>query len=69
MNMLKSRINEVLNERGLKQVWVAKQMGINQTVLSRWANNRGKPSVDRLFKLAKVIGCKVDDLYEWIEEK
>ena len=43
--MLISRINIVLNERGLEQVWVAKQMGIDPIVLSRWASNRGKPSI------------------------
>lgn len=63
--MLISRINEQLDKRGLKKKWVAEQMGIAPTILSRWANNRGKPSIDNLFKLARVIGCKVDDLYKW----
>lgn len=62
--MLKSRIREVIDSKGLKHRWVAEQMGIAPTVLSRWANNRGKPSVDRLFKLAEILNCKVDDLYE-----
>lgn len=62
--MLKSRIGEVIDSKGLKQKWVAEQMGIAPTVLSRWVHNRGKPSVDRLFKLAEILGCSVDDLYE-----
>lgn len=61
MGMLKSRLKDVLKERGLK----AEQMGIAPTIISRWANDRGKPSVEKLFELARVIGCKVDDLYDW----
>lgn len=63
--MLKSRLKDVLKERGLKQSWVAEQMGIAPTIISRWANDRGKLSVEKLFELARVIGCKVDDLYDW----
>lgn len=63
--MLKSRLKEVLNERGLKQKWVAEKMNLPPTVISRWANNRGYPSVEKLFLMAKIIGCTVDELYEW----
>ena len=62
--MLKSNIGKVIDSKGLKQKWIAEQMGIAPTVLSRWVNNRGKPSIDNLFKLAEVLDCKADDLYE-----
>ncbi len=61
--MLKSRIGKVIDSKGLKHKWVAEQMGVAPTVLSRWINNRGKPSAERLFKLAHILNCKVDDLY------
>ena len=64
MSVLKSKIGEVIDKKGLKHKWVAEQMGIAPTVLSRWVNNRGKPSVDKLFQLAEVLDCKVDELYE-----
>lgn len=63
--MLKSRIGHVIDSKGLKHKWVAEQMGIDPTVLSRWVNDRGKPSVDKLFQLADILNCKVDDLYTW----
>ena len=62
--MLKSRIGEVIDNRGLKHRWVAEQLGIAPTVLSRWVNDRGRPSIEKLFKLAALLDCKVDDLYE-----
>lgn len=66
--MLKSRIGKVIDSKGLKHKWVAMQMGIAPTVLSRWINNRGKPSVERLFKLARILDCKVDELYIWTDD-
>ena len=68
MGMLISRIKGIMDSKGLKHKWVAEQMGVAPTVLSRWANDRGKPSIERLFKLAHILNCKVDDLYEWIEK-
>ncbi|MBT2600926.1 MULTISPECIES: helix-turn-helix transcriptional regulator [unclassified Oceanobacillus] len=66
--MLKSRIAEVIDSKGLKHKWVAEQLNMNPTILSRWIHNRGKPSVDKLFQLAYVLNCKVDDLYTYEDD-
>lgn len=69
MIMIKSKIGDVIDSKGLKHKWVAEQVGVYPTVLSRWINNRGKPSLERTFKLAKVLNCKVDDLYIYEDDK
>ncbi len=61
---MKCLINEHIENSGYKKKWIAKQLGISQEVLSRWANGHSMPSVNNLFKLAKILDCKVDDLYE-----
>ncbi|WP_337970035.1 helix-turn-helix transcriptional regulator [Virgibacillus salexigens] len=66
--MLKSKIGEVIESKGLKHKWVAEKVGVYPTVLSRWINNRGKPSLERIFKLAHVLNCKVDDLYTYEDD-
>ncbi|WP_272033048.1 helix-turn-helix transcriptional regulator [Oceanobacillus kimchii] len=66
--MIKSKIGDVIDSKGLKHKWVAEQVGVYPTVLSRWINNRGKPSLERTFKLAKVLNCKVDDLYTYEDD-
>ncbi|MDC3412505.1 helix-turn-helix domain-containing protein [Terrihalobacillus insolitus] len=57
-------INEWIEKRGYKKKWVADQLGVSNEVLSRWVNGRSMPSVEKLFKLAEILNCKVDDLYE-----
>lgn len=61
---MKCKINEQIELNGRKKKWVAQQLGVSQEVLSRWINGRSMPSVNNLFKLAKILNCKVDDLYE-----
>ena len=63
--MLKSNMNYWIEKSGYRKKWIAGQMGVSQEVLSRWINNKSKPSVENLFKLAKLLDCKVDDLYFW----
>lgn len=64
---LKSNINYWIELRGYKKKWVAEQLEISPNVLSRWIKGHSMPSVNKLFELADLLDCKVDDLYERIE--
>ncbi|GGP14212.1 helix-turn-helix transcriptional regulator [Oceanobacillus neutriphilus] len=64
---LKSNINKIIQEKGLKNKWVANQLNVSPNIISRWVNNKSMPSVENLFLLAKLLDCKVDDLYYWDE--
>lgn len=61
---LKSNIDYWIELRGYKKKWVADQLDVSQNVLSRWINDKGMPSVVKLFELATLLKCKVDDLYK-----
>ncbi|WP_018934325.1 helix-turn-helix transcriptional regulator [Gracilibacillus lacisalsi] len=61
---LKSNINVCIAKKGLSKKEVANRMRVSQTVLSRWINGHSKPSLENAFKLADLLDCKVDDLYE-----
>jgi len=61
---LNSKIGAWINKRGFKNNYVAKQLGVSENTLSRWVNNKSIPSVKTLFKLAVLLDCKTDDLYE-----
>lgn len=67
--MLKSNMNYWIEKRGYQKKWIAKQLGVSQGILSKWINDKSKPSVDNLFKLARILKCKVDDLYMWEENE
>ena len=55
-------IKELRLAAGLTQEQLAKKMGLDQGAISHW--ERGKTSPLRKYhkKLAKVLGCTVDDL-------
>lgn len=47
----------------LTQENVASQLGVGRTAVSMWENGSSQPRADILPKLAKVLQCKIDDLY------
>lgn len=62
--MLKPRIKQLIDEKGLKQTFVAEKINVTPQQLNAWINKRAYPRLDRAFELAKVLGCEVNDLYE-----
>lgn len=62
---LKSNIDYWIEKNGYKKRWVADKIGVSQVVLSRWINNHSKPSLVNTFKLAQLLDCKVDDLFDY----
>jgi putative transcriptional regulator len=62
------KIRDRREEKGLKQKFVAHKCEISQQMLSEYENGKTFPRAHILFKIASVIGCKVDDLYERVIE-
>jgi|HigsolmetaAR201D_1030396.scaffolds.fasta_scaffold09573_8 putative transcriptional regulator len=61
---MKSRIGELIDARGFKRKYIAEKLGVTQKQLSNWCTNRNYPTVPKLFKLAEILNCTVDELYE-----
>jgi putative transcriptional regulator len=61
---MQSRIGEWIEKRGYKKKFIAEQLGISQRQMSKWINGESYPTVPKLFQLAELLQCKVDDLYE-----
>ena len=55
---------KVLREKcGLSQRKVADLMDVSQQAVARWENGEAKPRADVLPKLARVLGCTIDELF------
>ena len=50
--------------KGMTQTELAKQMGVTQGAVMQWEKQMLIPSPNRKAKLAKLLGCKPEDLYE-----
>jgi putative transcriptional regulator len=57
-----NRIKEVLEKKGIKQVWLAEQIGKSYNVVNGYVQNRSQPSIDVLYKISLVLNCSVKDL-------
>ena len=57
-----NRIKEVLNNKGIKQSWLAKQLGKTQRTVNLYVTNAVQPPIPVLYKIARLIGVDVKDL-------
>jgi putative transcriptional regulator len=57
-----NRIKEVLEEKGIKQVWLAEQIGKSYNVVNGYVQNRSQPSIEVLYKISGVLGVDVREL-------
>jgi len=62
-----NRIKDVLNEKGIKQKWLAEKIGKSFNMVNEYVNNRRQPSLEILFSIAKALDVDVKDLIN--EEK
>ena len=60
--LLMNRIKEVLQEKGIKQTWLAKEVGKSYSVVNAYVQNRRQPSLAILFKIAVLLGVEDKDL-------
>jgi putative transcriptional regulator len=60
---MKSRIKEIRESKGIKQIFLAKQMGISQQILSMYEKDKAIPRLDRAYEIADILGVDVHDLY------
>ena len=62
-----NRIKEVLEEKGIKQTWLAEQLGKSYNMVNGYVQNRQQPRLEVLFEIAKILGVKPQELLK--EEK
>ena len=64
MDKPKNRIKEVLEERGIKQTWLAERLGKSFCIVNSYVCNRRQPSLEGLFEIAKILNIGPKDLIE-----
>lgn len=57
-----NRIKEVLQEKGIKQTWLAEKLGKSFNMVNDYCNNRRQPSLEILNEIAGVLNIDVRDL-------
>ena len=62
MDKPKNRIKDVLEERGIKQTWLAEKLGKSFCMVNSYVCNRRQPSLEVLFEIAKILNVDTKDL-------
>ena len=62
-----NRIKEVLEEKGIKQKWLAGQLGKSYNMVNGYVQNRQQPRLEVLYEIARILEVEVKDLL--IEQK
>ena len=60
-------IKEVLEEKGIKQTWLAEQLGKSYNMVNGYVQNRQQPRLEVLYEIARILDVEVKDLL--IEQK
>lgn len=55
----------LLHHRGITQTQLAEKIGRSPQRIHDYASNRVMMSLETAANIANIIGCRIDDLYEW----
>jgi transcriptional regulator with XRE-family HTH domain len=64
-----NRIKEVLENKGIKQIWLAEKLGKSYNMVNSYAKNRRQPSIEDLYKIAKILDIEAKDLLTTIKKR
>jgi putative transcriptional regulator len=57
-----NRIKEVLQEKGIKQTWLAEKLGKSFNIVNDYCNNRRQPSLEILIQIGKILNINPKEL-------
>ena len=57
-----NRIKEILDEKGIKQTWLAEKLGKSFNMVNAYAHNRRQPTLEVLYQIAEILDVEVSEL-------
>lgn len=57
-----NKIREILEEKGIKQTWLAEKLGKSFSMVNAYVCNRKQPSLEILYQIAEILGIEPQDL-------
>jgi DNA-binding XRE family transcriptional regulator len=63
---IKSDLNKIMEDKGMKQRYLAKKAGISETTLSLLVRGKQLPTLPVAYRIAEVLYMKVEEI--WIKK-
>ena len=57
-----NRIKVVLVDKRKTNKWLAEQLNVTPSTVSKWCTNDSQPSLETLMQISRLLEVKVDDL-------
>ena len=57
-----NKIKIVLDQKGIKQKWLAEQLGKSFNMVNSYVQTRTQPSLETLYRIASILGVEIDEL-------
>jgi len=57
-----NRIKAVLEEKGIKQVWLAEKLGKSFNTVNGYVQNRKQPSLETLYRIGEILRVNPKEL-------
>ena len=64
-----NRIKVVLADKQRTNKWLAEQLGMDQTTVSKWCTNSSQPDLGNLMEIAKILDVELAELVRFEEFK
>ena len=61
-NSKMNRIKEVLEQKGIKQIWLSEQLGKSYNMVNSYVQNRRQPSIECLYEIAEILNIDAKEL-------
>lgn len=52
----------ILERKGVKQTWLAEQLGKSFNMVNSYVQNRSQPNLETLYKIASILDVEVKEL-------
>ena len=66
---MKKRIEEIRNEKGMRQDELEKMMGVGRQTISSLENGRYNPSIMLAYKISRYFGMTIEEVFIFDEEE
>lgn len=63
-----NRIKYVLEDKGIKQTWLAEKLGKSYNMVNSYVQNRRQPSLELLYEIAHILQVEARDLLDGNQE-
>lgn len=59
-----NRLKSILAEKNRTNLWLASQLGVNSTTVSKWCTNSSQPDILMILRIAQLLGIGIKDFYD-----